>query len=282
VAVAGVRGTPSRVGRVTEENQRDAESSTSEPPSTNLRTWERWVAGIFGGIGAGVGGVAIFLTNNQAGTTAILLLGALFMLIAVQGTAVRKAAKDSVELERRWAIARVAETAEEVLDEDGPDSARAVIEGATAARPEIRNDPQISAVDALVYSGAVYDAIFRVMHGLEGYGQLGLSQDPTSGPSFDAAIASTAHPGNAIVIEILYAHGDRMGSDRVRRVANKIRTIRRRGLIVANKTMTKRGFESSGFGGEATDIQYVLWRDHNDDSSLALGLSRLASQVWSN
>lgn len=130
-----------------------------------LGTWERWLAGLVGLAGIIAGGLGVFLSDNQAGTTAILLLGAVFLLMAVQGTAIIKAGKDTVELERRQkrvALDMTGRAAEEIEQKDLP-AAEAYREAAKAIDPSIRNDPAFKTVDDKIYTTSVMEAIIRVL-----------------------------------------------------------------------------------------------------------------------
>ncbi|HEX4094116.1 MAG TPA: hypothetical protein VHZ33_35830 [Trebonia sp.] len=50
-----------------------------------VATWARWLAGVLGAAGAGAGGVAVFLTQAEAGPVALIAAGALFLLLALGG-----------------------------------------------------------------------------------------------------------------------------------------------------------------------------------------------------
>lgn len=63
-----------------------------------LTPLERTAATLFGLGGVGVGGVGVFVSDNQAGTTTILIIGAGFLLMAVQGTRITKLGREAVEL----------------------------------------------------------------------------------------------------------------------------------------------------------------------------------------
>ena len=60
---------------------------TPSQPGRPLLNWERAVAIIIGTAFAGVAIYALFNSANQAGTAALLLAAAAFLLMGVQGTA---------------------------------------------------------------------------------------------------------------------------------------------------------------------------------------------------
>src|SRR2546423_8221089 len=65
----------------------DPSSSPHAGPGEPLRKWERAVAMLIGTVLAGLAIWALFTSSNQAGTAALLLVAAAFLLIGVQGTA---------------------------------------------------------------------------------------------------------------------------------------------------------------------------------------------------
>src|SRR5215467_13552202 len=133
-------GTPSQLGRP-------------------LLNWERAVAIIIGAAFAGVAIFALFNSANQAGTAALLLVAAAFLLIGVQGTALVRfgSGSTSVELDRR-AVAAV-QRADEVAAQD-PQLAMGILEGAAIIEPRI--GPAASAFRVISYQNAVRQALERV------------------------------------------------------------------------------------------------------------------------
>jgi hypothetical protein len=51
-----------------------------------MRTWERLLAGIVGAAAGAAGTYTVFETSNQAGSAALIVVGAAFLLVGVQGT----------------------------------------------------------------------------------------------------------------------------------------------------------------------------------------------------
>ncbi|QKV77086.1 hypothetical protein [Amycolatopsis sp. Hca4] len=122
-------------------NDGDELAPESSSVSDRLMTgWERALACLFGFGIAGAGGVAVFVSSNQAGTTSLVLIGAVFLLIGIQGTPIAKATKDSIELRAR----RVAKKAKELAKEGRADDAEGFIEGAIVAEPRLLKVEQVS------------------------------------------------------------------------------------------------------------------------------------------
>lgn len=253
----------------------DAEVAPSRPRGTNLRTWERWLAGIFGFLGTAVGGTAIFVTNNQAGTTAMLLVGALFILMAVQGTAVRKAAKDSVEMYDREAVERTSKDVQDALEEKDYFTARAIIETAKEEHPAISRNPAIEVLDYAVYEKEVQQAIERVVPKIVDYEVTILTNGYSDGDRFDLVIMGDKQYNDPVLVEILYSSTIAAPTQRIGRAKNRIRAAGNKGMIISNRYMTNVAISELRFDQDETDVQFVLWRNTQDDRSLGLALSRL-------
>ena len=130
-------------------------------PDSSLHKLERIVAGLIGLLTESVGGVAIFVSSNQAASSAILLIGAAFLLIAVQGTPLIELGKDSIRV-----ADRVAQVASEELEEKGPDAANKVLSGAITTNPELASEAAVLRVRSAIdnwfsYNLAVSEALSR-------------------------------------------------------------------------------------------------------------------------
>lgn len=86
---------------------RDDERSLTRPdlhhPPMRLTKWQRFVAGVFGFLTVGAGGASVFLTGNQAGATALLLLGGVAFLMGLTGRVPVRISKEGVEFDRQVA-----------------------------------------------------------------------------------------------------------------------------------------------------------------------------------
>jgi hypothetical protein len=136
----------------------DAPRGTRPQPGRPLLRWERAVAIIIGATFAGVAIFALFKSANQAGTAALLLVAAAFLLIGVQGTALIRfgSGSTSVELDRRAAAA--VQLADEVAEQN-PELAMGILEGAAIIEPSV--GPAASAFRAISYESAVRRALER-------------------------------------------------------------------------------------------------------------------------
>jgi hypothetical protein len=267
----------------------ETDGGSSDPaPARGLTPVERWVASLVGLVGIGVGGVGIFLSDNQAGTTAILLLGAVFLLMGVQGTAIIKAGKDSVELDRRLAVRRVIEKAEERV-ENNPDEAAGLVEAAWEVFPSLAHDVNLQNLSADIYEQQALRALERAVFALDRQRshddpfQATMSTRPrphyrTRRP--DAVIryrASASGPDRILVVEIKKASGHNLPDGSVREALELFKEVGENGLIISNLTP---GLVLNNYRhGDYADVRFdfVQWRDERDDSELVETLKKLLS-----
>lgn len=244
-----------------------------------LNWLERTGATLVGLVGVGVGGTGIFLSDNQAGTTAMLLLGAVFLLMGIQGTAIKRATKDSVEWERRRQKRfDTAVQAGEILEERGPDEAELFIEGAKAADPGITSEPAVRRLDGILFERQVLDALKRTIPraGLDPARYRISSRIDVHGPEIDIVVSDKEDglPKLFIEVKMLPTQGSRI----LRSMQNAIEQLSqygKPGLIVANRYIPVPILESLRLDDHNPPIHYALWRGPEDDESLVLELRRL-------
>ncbi|MFD3746393.1 hypothetical protein [Nocardia sp. NPDC058633] len=70
------------------DEKQPGEQAEAVPGS--LGPGERWLAGILGTAFGAAGGAAVFLSDNQAGSAALLILATVLLLLGVQGTALTR------------------------------------------------------------------------------------------------------------------------------------------------------------------------------------------------
>jgi hypothetical protein len=108
----------------------------------SLPPGQRWALVVFGVVLTGLGLIAVFLSDNEAGSAVAIFAGAVAAIIGLQGTAVRELAmgENKVVFDRRDDLAEaVAEQAEVA-----PERARSLVDGFTLADPAARRDPVVS------------------------------------------------------------------------------------------------------------------------------------------
>ena len=268
-----------------DDGKADKQTDSDASPS-GLGTRERWLAGLIGLAGVSVGGVGIFLSDNQAGTTAILLLGAVFLLMGVQGTAITKAGKDSVELERRREARKVLSEAVEAVEQEEPEQAAELVREAKSIDPSLASDPGVRYLNSQIYEREVYDAIRRQVGQLLGEGQLDASDvdfDPNvrySDRQVDALI--TLRGGERtqqIAIEIKRTSTSPSNwSRRIREGVSQLRLIGLPGLLIVDALPSSQSSTLVGrLSSEEPAIELVRWRDSRDDMQLRAAVVRVSA-----
>ena len=87
----------------------ERQSLPTENPSSSPPNWlERACCIIVGTVAGGAGGYVAFERSNQLGSAALLIIGAVFLVIGIQGTRLMRFTSGSniVELEQRNGILR--------------------------------------------------------------------------------------------------------------------------------------------------------------------------------
>ncbi|MGI5224021.1 hypothetical protein [Actinoallomurus sp. CA-142502] len=125
--------------------------SDDDPDVEPLAAWERTLSAIFGISLAAGGAAAVFVTKNQAGSVALLLIGGVLLVMTINGTPLLGAKYGDKELKlgrrRKRALAKVAE--------ESPEVARQTLDVLAEYDPRIRNDPKAVAIYAETYEQLV-------------------------------------------------------------------------------------------------------------------------------
>jgi hypothetical protein len=250
-----------------------------------LGTWERWLAGVVGLAGVVAGGVGVFLSDNQAGTTAILLLGSVFLLMAVQGTAIIKAGKDSVELERRKKALDLSERAAEKLEQKDLPAADAYQEAAKAVDPSIRSDPAFRAVDERIYTSAAIEAVLRNLIRLEkalGLGRpfnVGMLPNSSNSSAY-LTVTDDADASRRVTVAIRRRLHSPDGNTTYVSIIEIIKGLEGNILIVSEVGPPKNVAEKTrsvltGRSAEIPNVEFVQWTGAVDDPVLEDKLSEM-------
>lgn len=241
----------------------DPSSSPGSAPSELLRRWERAAAMVIGTILAGVAIWALFTSSNQAGTAALLLVAAAFLLIGVQGTALVRfgSGSASVELDRR--VAAAVQRADEVAERD-PRLAQGILDGAAIIEPRV--GPAAGAFRTMSYESAVRRALERVKPD---------GATVTVAPS--PADLSVISPAGSVLVSIVYRQSRSIQqTDLAPLVASRQLEETVGGLFAANQPMTSSVVEYIATAAmQGTLIEAVTWKDPEDDRHLGEALNRL-------
>ncbi|MEV6813474.1 hypothetical protein [Micromonospora sp. NPDC051296] len=120
-----------------------------------LTTWERIIATATGGALLTVGVFAVFLSVNQAGSVALLLVGGLFVLFGVNGMPLLSA--KLMEFEFRMA-ARLRRAVRDLAAHLPDNEARLVLSTIEEASPKKYAEPLVTLIDVLLFEARVRDA----------------------------------------------------------------------------------------------------------------------------
>lgn len=218
-----------------------------------MKDWERRVAFALGLLFAGPGGWAVFSSSNQAGSVALLLMGAAFLLIGVQGTPLIKigGSTANVELERRRR--RVQTAIEQADTELNPDVAQGMIDAATIMEPGLVLSARSQ---AHLYEDRVGAALGTIFENLE-------REAPPDRHDF---VVTT--PMGRTAVEVKYKQ---VGSFRARDVAMIARRLKNKTgkiVVATNAPLSEevRAINAGGTYNDGTMVEVVTWNDetHND------------------
>jgi hypothetical protein len=227
-----------------------------------MQAWERLVVVLLGVAASGIGCYAVFKTSNQAGTAVLLVIGAAFVLIGIQGTPLIKlgSGANNVELERRRR--RVEQVAEQAREEGDPDLARDIVEAASILDPSIVPAPQVL--------GAIY--VDQVRHALLRAGARVIDASRT-----DAGVDMIAETSTgAVAVVIKYRRRSPLTRQYVDTVVSNWKPNRTVGLLlVTNAPMSGDLNESNAKVENRPPVEIVTWNDERDDGILVRSLRRL-------
>ncbi|WP_280247603.1 hypothetical protein [Nocardia abscessus] len=161
-----------------------------------LNTRERIAALSLGTVFGSAGSVAVFVSDNQAGTAALFLLTAVLLLLGVQGTPLTRlgSGEHNAEFARKIA-GRILQTAN---DEDDPRVAEGAVRAAeivlSPTAPTWETGGIARVLDAYEYERAVHEALYRILGG-------SLSSQEHRG-GFDYTVGTDRHSQVAIEIKM--------------------------------------------------------------------------------
>lgn len=257
-------------------SERETPEEEDATPVRELVHWERWVAGFAGAAAAGAGGFSVFVSDNQAGSTALMVFGAVFLLLAVQGTAIRRATRESVEMERRSAPRRIVTEAREKINAGEPDQARAYIEGASESSPEVADDDRVLLAAGYAYAEQISETLLRLAR---------------RKPNFDVIIGRQH-------AEVFVRN--RMDPDRAAIRVDAKYTLRRRqhytslswlrahferarqvspAVVVSNFPLSPSATSWMISQTEYPLVRYAVWGDSEDDSNIERALDALFEEM---
>lgn len=121
-----------------------------------LGKWERPAVGAAGTLLVGAGGVAVFISQNQAGTATLVVMGGLFLLMALSGRTIESVRFGDLEVTM---AAELRKQAAEQADSGLTEQAQATLNVLKQLNPASRQDPEVRAVELTIFDNRVRDAI---------------------------------------------------------------------------------------------------------------------------
>lgn len=239
------------------------DSKDDRTPSDPLSGLERAFAYGVGIVAGGAGGYAVFERSNQLGSAVLLVIGAVFILIGVQGTRVISftTGSNTVEWDRRR---KVEKAIVEAQNEGNLEKASGIAEGAVIAAPYLRPD-----VNPLEYEIEVGAAVAEL-----GYAVLRWGGGGGGRHTFDMAVRDDSH--RVIYLEIKYWL----------RPLNRNAVLQALGLassadapvLLVTYTELSPSAEQA-VAAAKSKIEVVQWRGQGDTPQLAETLSRMFAGI---
>jgi hypothetical protein len=247
-----------------------ADESPAEPSDDDfvaeaMKRWERWVAIVLGVTLAGLGVWAVFKSSNQAGSAVLLLMGAAFLLIGVQGTPLIKLGGSTANLELERRRRRLARALEEAKSETNPDVAQGMIEAAGIIEPELAPLPQ---KQARLYEDKVGAALRGIFEEVQRQSTL----DPHQ---YDFAVTT---PMGQTTIEVKYKRAGPFRTPDVAIIVRRQRDKNTKLVIVTNAPLSEavRAINAAGMY-DGMPVEVVTWNDGGDDGLLHRAVVRGSS-----
>ncbi|TJZ80022.1 hypothetical protein FCG67_03785 [Rhodococcus oryzae] len=229
-----------------------------------LNRWERTAAALAGVTGSVAGGVAVFVTDNQAGTAALLVAGVAFLLIGIQGTALKRIGSgDQVAEFDLRAANEVVDKAEAVRAAGQPErDVEALVDVAIMIDPSVEHRPFVREVR---YAQRVGEALDRI------FGQKSVLREPVwdRGRRPDFQLVVNGHDIDVEVLHHLWSLVDlELIAEEAARSGQPI-------LAISDTTVPPWAMEFNSMD-HAVPVEVVSWRGGNDDDLLQRAVLRLS------
>lgn len=232
-----------------------------------MQWWERLGSVVLGLGAGGVGGYAVFATSNQAGSAALVLAGAAFLLIGLQGTRLVKlgGGGSSIEMARYEAAAQLVEHAERERD---PEKAEGMAEAAAMISPTVARSPR---AEARRYEDELHRALERT--------GMTVRREVVWDRGVDFVVETS--DGRRALIEAKPRRYGTLAWADVQDAMNQVNAIAGVGdaglLIVTSAPLSG---EVQEFNNKppvtARPVEVISWNDERDDGILARALMRVA------
>ncbi|WP_371592727.1 hypothetical protein [Streptomyces virginiae] len=226
-----------------------------------LALWSRIVSGMLGFLLCGAGSAAVFMTENQAGSVALILAGALFIILTIGGNPLHSMGFGDTQM--RFAVQRRRQQVLESVSHAPPEEARRTLEVLQTIDPGVVEDAGFRYQSARAFEGLIKQRFMQL------FPDCTIATEAPYG-HVDFIVARPVHrflSVDALFLEQVSPHGISRASivKRVRNFADSVVPL----IIVSNVPMShgaQRDLESAQASG--THARFVQWRDERDDRDL--------------
>lgn len=254
-------------------------SEAPEAPDVDaapLSRWERVSASVLGLGLSGAGGVAVFVTGNQAGSVALLLVGVVLLVMAINGAPLTRARYQDYEL----SMARRRRHVVENIRDESPEEARQALQVLNTMDPGASRDPVVVRASGYLLEIEVVSHVQRLFPAAE----------VNRGP-FDYGVdAVVPLNGRRIGVEVKGGSGD--APLRIADLRGVVHAVRNRGLrmgaanidgllIVTNKMLPTDPARRIRDLSQIMPTGLVRWVDEQDDQALRDAIEELSRRISS-
>ncbi|MET9113021.1 hypothetical protein ABZX38_02330 [Streptomyces longwoodensis] len=238
-----------------------------------LSTWSRATAGIIGFTLCGAGTVAVFKTENQAGCVALILAGALFVVLTIGGNPLHSLGFGETQM--RFAVQRRRRQVIASVSDAPPEEARRTLEVLQAIDPGAANDASFLYQSARTYEALAKQRFLTLFPDCAigslaprdwGYSDFQVLRPIDKRISVDALFLERAPSGISRT----------MISKRAEKAVDSILPT----LIMSNVPLShgaQQALEEAQAHG--TKMQYVFWQDERHDQALQAAAEELFAQI---
>ncbi|WP_460065609.1 hypothetical protein [Streptomyces sp. YKOK-I1] len=253
------------------ENEENAEEGPDPLDTDPLPLWGRVTAGVVGLPMVGAGAVAVFLSDNQAGSAVLIIAGVILVFMLISGNPLYSLGHGETQVQ----FARARRRQVLVDARDAPtEEAQRVVDTLTTVDPAAERDPAVREFSRELYERRVHEAILRcvdagvtITQSSYDYGHDYLIHMPVDRV---IAVAVLGHQRQDAAIPLTRVQ------EFVGRAASSAAPL----LVVSNARLGPHGARAAA---EARDngvlISVVRWRDEEDDDRLRTAIVSLASRI---
>jgi hypothetical protein len=259
----------------------DWDPSTNDLDPEPLGRLERSGASTLGFLATGVGAWAVFATENQAGSAVLILVGAAFLLMGIQGTPLIRlgAGENSLELERRRKQRRVAVA---VRAADSNAEIEAIVEGTAILDPSVANS---SYFQASVYEARIALACRTLGTWVDRQDVYDTGIDFSVGWNFDDSPGRLPRARTTVDVVLKFrGDGRKLRLEELPRLEGypERRFIREEyvvGLVAVTNAALSPALERYCTENADRPLEVVRWRTEEDNPALANALKRAAREA---